>query len=332
MIAANRRRDRRALIGSLTLGAVGVAMRPAAAQSWPSRPVRLVIPYAVGGPTDILGRAIGPALAEALGQAVVIENRAGAGAIVGMAAVAKAPPDGYTLLLGDINLSVNPSLYRTLPYDGRTELVPVSLVAAAPLVLVVAAGSPYRSLRDLIDAARSRPGKLSFGSAGAGNTTHLASELLKGREKLDAAHVPYKGAGPAINDVAAGQIDWVISGLSGVQSLLQAGKLRALAITGDRRAAALPDVPTFAEAGTPLPEMKLGSWWGVLVPAGTPADVVASLNRSIERAMSGADLKSRLAAQNIETMTSTPAAFGDWIRDEAERWDRVLKAARVQPE
>ena len=315
------------LIAAMTLAAQG-----AWAQAWPARSLRLVIPYDAGGPTDVLGRLLAPALADRLEQPVIVENRGGAAAIVGANAVAKSQPDGYTLLLGDINLAVNPSLYKSLPYDVNKELLPVSLVASAPLVLVVNAAAPVKNLQELISHAKVNPGKLTFGSAGAGNTTHLAPELLKAAAGLSIIHVPYKGIGPALTDLAAGQTDLVVTGISGASPLLKAGKLKALAITGDKRAAALPDVPTFAEAGTPLPDMSLGSWWGVLAPAGISRDIVQKLNRAVGEALGSQELRGKLAGMNINPMHSTPAAFDDFIRAEATRWAAVLQRAKIQPE
>jgi tripartite-type tricarboxylate transporter receptor subunit TctC len=315
----------------LVVAALAATTPSLLAQSWPARPLRLVIPYAAGGPTDILGRAIAPALSEVLGQPIAIENRAGSGAIVGMNTVAKSQPDGYTILLGDINLAVNPALYRSLPYD-ISEFAPVSLLASAPLVLAVSAGSNYRSLNDLIAAARERPGRLSFGSAGAGNTTHLASELLKETRSLDIVHVPYKGAGPALNDLAAGQTDFVITGLSGARALIDAGKIRALAITGQARAVTLPDVPTFAEAGTPLPDMNLGSWWGLFVPAATPESVISTLQQATVRALDQPELRRQLTARNIQPMHSSPSELGRFVASESSRWTQVLRRARIEPQ
>lgn len=320
------------MLAALLSAAGIVAAPPVLAQAWPARTVRLVIPYDAGGPTDVLGRLLAPALGERLEQSVVVENRGGAGAVVGFNAVAKATPDGYTLLLGDINLAVNPALYKSLPYDASRELAPVALVAAAPLVMVVNTASPAKTLAEFIALAKASPGKLTFGSAGAGNTTHLGPELLKAAAGLDIVHVPYKGIGPALNDLAGGQIQMAITGISGAAPLLKAGKLRALAITGDKRAAALPDVPTFAEAGTPLPDMSLGSWWGVLVPAGTPADIVQKLNRAIGEALNDGGLRGKLAGMNINPMHSTAAAFNDFIRAEGKRWVAVLQRAKIQPE
>ena len=317
---------------ALLIAATTLTVQGAWAQSWPTRSIRLVIPYDAGGPTDVLGRLLAPTLAERLEQSVVVENRGGAAAIVGANVVAKAQPDGYTLLLGDINLAVNPSLYKALPYDVNKELVAVSLVAAAPLVLVVNTATPVKNLQELIAHAKANPGRLTFGSAGAGNTTHLAPELLKAAAGLNIVHVPYKGIGPALTDLAAGQTDLVVTGISGASPLLKAGKLKALAITGDKRAAALPDVPTFAEAGTPLPDMSLGSWWGVLAPAGTSRDIVQKLNRAVGEALNSQELRGKLAGMNINPMHSTPAAFDDFIRAEATRWAAVLQRAKIQPE
>jgi len=317
---------------ALLIAATTLTVQGAWAQSWPTRSIRLVIPYDAGGPTDVLGRLLAPTLAERLEQSVVVENRGGAAAIVGANVVAKAQPDGYTLLLGDINLAVNPSLYKALPYDVNKELVAVSLVAAAPLVLVVNTATPVKNLQEFIAHAKANPGRLTFGSAGAGNTTHLAPELLKAAAGLNIVHVPYKGIGPALTDLAAGQTDLVVTGISGASPLLKAGKLKALAITGDKRAAALPDVPTFAEAGTPLPDMSLGSWWGVLTPAGTSRDIIQKLNRAVGEALNSQELRGKLASMNINPMHSTPAAFDDFIRAEATRWAAVLQRAKIQPE
>jgi tripartite-type tricarboxylate transporter receptor subunit TctC len=304
----------------------------ASAAAYPDRPIKLVIPYAAGGPTDVLGRLVGQKLAERLKQAVVIENRPGSGAAVGFAAVAKAVPDGYTLLLGDINLAVNPFLYKSLPYDAQKELAPIGLVASAPLVMLVSQNSPARSLQDLMALAKADPGKLTFGSAGAGNTTHLSMELFKAKMGLDIVHVPYKGANPALNDLVAGHVSMMVTGLSGAKSLVEAGKLRALAITGDKRAAVWPQVPTFAEAGAPLPEMKVGSWWGLFAPAGTPSEIVGELSQALNQSLSSADLLQRLRELNIEPMAGTPKELERWVSAEMGTWSQVIKRSGIQPE
>ena len=311
---------------------VGFSLSQAANSSYPERPVKLIIPYAAGGPTDVLGRIVGQKMGELLKQTVVIENRPGSGATVGFTAVAKAPADGYTLLLGDINLSVNPFLYKSLAYDAQRDFAPIGLIASAPLVLLVNQNSPAKNLQDLMAMAKAEPGKLTFGSAGAGNTTHLAMELFKSKFGLDIVHVPYKGANPAINDLVAGHIHIMVTGLSGAKSLVESGKLRALAITGDKRAASLPNVPTFAEAGAPLPEMKVGSWWGLFSPAGTPVDVTLELQKTLAQSLASTEVRQRLKDLNIEPLSSTPQELERWVAQEMSIWGQVIKRSGIQPE
>jgi tripartite-type tricarboxylate transporter receptor subunit TctC len=324
---------RHALLAVLSLIAAATPATYALAQAtYPARTITIVVPYAAGGPTDVLGRTVAAKLQELLGHTVVVENRAGAGAIVGFNAVAKAAPDGYTLLLGDINLSVNPWLYKSLPYDAKRDFTPIGLIASAPLVMFVNTSSAYKSVQDLVAFAKKNPGKLSFGSAGSGNTTHLAGELLKSSYGLDIMHVPYKGAGPALNDVAGGNIDFVITGLSGGKALMDAGKLRPLAITGDKRAASLPNVPTFAQSGTPLPEMKFGSWWGLFGPAGLPPAVSATLDQALAKALAAPEVRAKLTALNIEATHGSSAMLSQWVASEMENWGAVLKKAKINPE
>jgi tripartite-type tricarboxylate transporter receptor subunit TctC len=325
-----RRQGWRALMLA-TLLALGCC-KLAAAAGYPDRPLKLVIPYAAGGPTDVLGRMVGQKLGESLKQTVVIENRPGAGAAVGFSAVAKAAPDGYTLLLGDINLAVNPYLYKSLPYDAQKDFAPIGLVASAPLVMLVSQNSSARSLQDLMALAKAEPGKLTFGSAGAGNTTHLSMELFKAKMGLDIVHVPYKGASPALNDLVAGHVSMMVTGLSGAKSLVESGKLRALAITGDKRAVVWPQVPTFAEAGAPLPEMRVGSWWGLFAPAGTPNDILAELNRALQQALSSPDLLQRLRELNIEPLSGPAKELERWVGSEMNTWSQVIKRSGIQPE
>jgi len=322
--------DRFRLVASaVALSCLVAASNEAQAQAYPARPIRLVIPYPPGGPTDILGRAVANKLSEYLGQQVIVENRAGASAIVGTEFVSKAAPDGYILLLADINHAVNPGLYKSLPYDSRKDFTPIGLVASASLALVVNASIPARSVQELIALAKSQPGKLSYGSAGAGNLTHLAPELFKAKYGLEVLHVPYRGAGPALTDLVAGQTSFVIMGLSATKAFIDSGKLRALAITGDKRARSMPDLPTFAEAGVPLPEMKVGSWWGLAGPARLPRDIVVKLNQSLAQTLLAPEVRARLEALNIDAMPSSPEAFADWLNAQADTWADVLRRAKI---
>ena len=264
------------------------------AQAYPARPVRLVVPYPPGGPTDLLGRTVAQKLGEMLPEPVVVENRGGGGGMIGTAAVAKAAADGYTLLLGAIgSFAIDPVLYKSIPYNARTDFTPIGPVASGALFLFVGASVPARNVQELIALAKRKPGTLSFASSGAGHfPTHIGPELFKLKNGLDILHVPYKGSGQAIIDVAAGRVSFIMtSGLGAAKPFLDSGKVRALALTGDKRAAAAPDVPTFAEAGSPLPEMNAGTWWGLMGPAGLPRNIVVKLNESLAQAMAAPDVR-----------------------------------------
>ena len=305
------------------------------AQAYPTRPVRLVVAYAAGGPSDLLGRTVAQKLTEILPQPVVVENRAGAGGQIGVDSVAKAAPDGYTLLLGDITaFAVNPNFYKSLPYDSRKDFTPIGPIASGVILLFASASLPAQNIKELIALAKSKPGALSFGSAGNGQfPTHLGLELFKATYGLDILHVPYKGAAPAMADLAAGRISLAMTaGLGLAKPFIESGKVRALAITGDKRTAAAPDVPTFAEAGSPLPEINAGTWFGMMAPAGLPRNIVVKLNESLTQAMAAPDVRTRLASLNMEPMTSTPEAFADFIKAGIETWARVLKRANIAPQ
>lgn len=303
----------------------------ARSEAYPVRPIRLIVPYAPGGPTDVFGRIIGQHLGKELRQPVVVDNRPGAGGTVGTAIAANAPPDGYTLLMGDIALSLSPFLYKEPGFDPILGFAPIGLAGSAQLVLWVNPELSARNLRELIDLAKQKPGKLSYASAGAGNLTHLVPELFKARQGIDILHVPYRSSGPALADVAAGHVDMMITGLSAAKPFLEGQRLRALAITGAGRSTALPDLPTFAEAGVPLPELDVGSWWGLLAPAGTSREVVAAINHALERVLESEEVKVRLAALNIAPMHGTPQRFNDWIRSEMEKWGPVIQRAGIEP-
>ena len=305
------------------------------AQAYPTRPVRLVVAYAAGGPSDLLGRSVAQKLSEILPEPVVVENRTGAGGQIGVASVAKAAPDGYTLLLGDITaFAINPNFYKSLPYNPRTDFTAIGPVASGALFLFAGAAVPARNMRELIALAKSKPGALSFGSAGHGQfPTHLGMELFKANFGLDILHVPYKGAAPAMADVAAGRVSLAMTaGLVAAKPFLDSGKVRTLAVTGDRRAAAAPEVPTFAEAGAPLPEMNAGTWFGLMAPVGLPRNIVVKLHESLSQALTAPDVRARLTSFNMDPMISTPEAFADFINAAIETWGRVFKRANISPE
>lgn len=305
------------------------------AQAYPTRPVRLVIAWTPGGPTDILGRTVAQKLSEILGEQIIVENRPGAAGAIGAAAVTKAPPDGYTLFLESIAaFAVNPNFYKSLPYDARKDYTPIGPVASGAIILYVNGSLPARNLRELIALAKSKPGALTFGSAGTGHyATHIAPELLKMKNGLDMLHVPYKGTGPAMVDVVAGRLSFMMSaGVAAAKPFLESGKVRALAITGEKRSPALPDVPTFAEAGSPLPEMNAGAWFGLLGPPGLPRNIVVKLNQSLAQALAAPDFLARIAALNLDPMSMTPDAFTDFINAAVETWAQILRRANITPE
>ena len=304
------------------------------AQAYPARPIRLVIPFSPGGPTDILGRTVAQKLGEILPAPVIVESRLGGGGIFGYRSVATATADGYTILLGDhASSTVNPHLYKSLPYDTRKDFTPIGSVASGTIILWVGASVPARNVQELIVLAKSKPGELSYGSGGAGQLTHVVPELFKMKNGLDILHVPYKGAGPAMVDVAAGRVSFAMTaGLAAARPFLEAGKVRAFALTGDKRSAALPGVPTFAEAGFPLPEMNAGTWWGFMGPAGLPRDIVVKLNGALAEAMAAQDVRARLAALDMEPMTTTPEAFANLIQTTIEMWAQALKRMNIKPE
>lgn len=320
----------------ITGGCLAAAAIDTLAQTYPVRPARLVIPYPPGGPTDILGRTVAQKLSEILPEPTVVENRAGAGGMIGHAQVAKAAADGYTLLLGDIGgFAVNPVLYpKAIQYNPRADFTPIGPVASGAVFLYVNASIPARSLQELVALAKSKPGTISFASSGAGHfPTHIGPELFKLKNNLAVLHVPYKGSGPAMVDVVAGRVSFIMTtGLAAAKPHLESGKVRALALTGEKRAGAAPDVPTFAEAGSPLPEMNFGTWWGLLGPAGLPRDIVAKLNQSLTRALAAPDVRARLDSLNMEPMNSSAEAFSDFIAAEIATWAQVLSRLNIKVE
>jgi len=322
------------VVVALLFGAAQAASQDATPAStatggYPARPIRLIVPFPPGGSTDILARALGEKLAQGLAQPVVIDNRPGAGGSIGAEAVARAAADGYTLMMGHLGtLAVNPAIYKNLPYDPVKSFAPVSLMAIVPSVLVVNPSLPVASAGELVAYAKAHPGKLTYGSAGNGSTSHLTTEYFKLITGTDILHVPYKGVGPMLTDLVSGQLSMGLNGAPAVMAHVNAGRLRALAVTSLKRLQALPQVPTLDEAG--VRGFDASGWYGVVAPAGTPQAIVARLNAEIGRAMQTPELRSRLDSEGALPAPGTPEAFAAFIRAEIARWAEVLKRAGVQ--
>jgi len=301
------------------------------AQSFPSKPIRIVVPYPAGGTSDILARSIGQKLSEAWGQPVVVDNKPGANGNVGADIVAKAPPDGYTLLLADIgSLAISPSVYPTLPFDPTKDFAPVSMVAYSPHILVVHPSVPVTTVKELVALAKAKPGKLNFAISGVGGAPHLAGVDFALRNKIDWVYIPYKGGAQAIADVAGGQADVTLNGMLATYPLVKGEKLKILAVSSAKRMSSIPDVPTISESG--VPNFESGSWQGVIAPAGTPPEVVAKLNAEIQRVLALPEMRENLGKQGAEVRTNTPEQFAAFIRDEKARWAKVVKEANVKIE
>jgi tripartite-type tricarboxylate transporter receptor subunit TctC len=306
---------------------------PAGAQTpaaWPAKPVRIIVPYAPGGTTDYAARQVAQKLTEQTKQSFFVENKTGASGTIGTDLVAKAAPDGYTLLTNDTTYAMLPSLFAKLPWDHAGGLVPVTTLAQTPVVLVVGAGSPFKSLQELVAQAQKRPGQLNFGSGGAGSSTHLSAELFKKEGKLFITHIPYKGAGDAMLGVMSGQVDLLITASPTAIPQVKGGKIRALAVTGDKRLSSLPDVPTFKEAG--LPGYAVTNWFGLAAPKGTPPDVVATLQAEVKKALADTALRDRFAQQGAQPGGIASAEFAAFIRQETLTWGGIAKAAGVKAE
>ncbi len=297
---------------------------------YPSKSIRLIVPFAPGGSNDIMARILGQKFTESFGQPVVIDNRAGASGVIGTDIAAKAAPDGYTLLVMSLTLTVNPSLHKKLPYDTEKDLTPVTLIASAPLMLVVHPSIPAKSAKEFITYAKANPNKLNFGSGGAGATPHLAGEMLKLMAGLEMTHVPYKGGGPALADLIGGQIQLMLENIPSTLAFVKAGKLRALAVTGLKRSAVVPDLPTLDEAG--LKGYEIVGWNGLFVPAGTPRNIVTYLHSETLKALAQPDTKERLATLGADAVGNTPEAFRAFINAEIVKWAKVVKAAGLKVE
>jgi tripartite-type tricarboxylate transporter receptor subunit TctC len=304
---------------------------PVAAQAYPNRPVRFVVPFAPGGSTDTLARTIGAKMSDSMGQQIVVDNRPGANGNLGMDIVAQAPADGYTIVLGYIaNLAIGPHLYSKLPFDPVRSFTPITLLAESPNILVAHPSLPVKSMQELIAYAKANPGKLNFGSASVASVGHLTGVMLNQMAGIDMQHVPYKGSGQAVIDIVGGQIQLMFSGMSSVMPHIKAGRLKPLSVTGAKRSTAVPDVPTIAESG--FPGFSATAWYGVLSPAKTPKAVVTRLNEEILRALAEPDVKRRLESVGFEIIGSQPEELARHITTELDKWEKVVKASGVTPD
>ena len=319
----------RTLVTKIFLLVAGLAIAATAmAQGFPTRTIRMVVGYPPGGLTDGVARTLQPRLAEALGQQVIVDNRGGGGSTIGTDIVAKSPPDGYTLLVADQALITNPSLYAKLPYDTLKDLQPVALVGAASLVIVVHPSFPTRSVKDLVAIAKKRPGDVNYASGGNGTATHLAGELFKQVAGVQMVHIPYKGVGLAIVDLLGGHVSIMFSSIGAAGPHANAGKIRALAVTGPSRAPALPAIPTLAESG--YPAASVVGYWGVLAPAGVAREIVDKLSGAIATVVKRPDMHQRLVDQGVDPTGSGPAEYGRLIRAEIEKWAKVIRQAGIK--
>ncbi len=315
----------RRLLPLLLVVAPWLTGAPAQAQDYPNRPLRIVVPFPAGGSADALARTIGQRLTESMGQPVVIENKPGAGGILGADTVAKAAPDGYTLLFANTNIAINPSLYKSLPYDTAKAFTPVVLMVQVPNLLLVADDVKANSVSELIALAKANPNTLNYASAGNGTFPHLAVELFKLHAGITLTHVPYKGAAPALNALLAKEVQVLSNDLVNAVQHVKTGKVRALAITGSKRSSVMPDVPTMAEAG--LKDYVAVGWQGIMVPAGTPPAVITRLNTEINKALGDSSLRGTLSAQGLDVIGGSVQQFADFVRQDTERWRGAVEAS-----
>ncbi|MDB5822130.1 MAG: h16 [Herminiimonas sp.] len=318
---------RRLILGLIAVGLSGAMQTQAAHAAYPEKPIRIIVPFAPGGIADGTARVIGNGLAIRFNQSVIVENRPGGGAIIGTTVVAKAPGDGYTLLLGSTNISTNPSLYKSLPYDAEKELKPVSLVMLLPAALVVPSSLPVKSFGDLLSYAKEKPGKINYSSVGLGSYPHLAIESLVQKTGVKMTHVPYKGFAPATMAVLSGEVELLASDVPSALQYIQSGKVRALAVTGAKRLAVLPNVPTVQEEG--VKDYDVVGWLGIMAPSDTPPEIVNLLNSEINKIMQSPDVQKRFAEQGVDTPVGDPAAFKQFLTQKKAEWEKVIRAGKI---
>jgi tripartite-type tricarboxylate transporter receptor subunit TctC len=299
----------------------GLAAAEAAA-AYPSRPVKMIVPYAAGGGVDKIARVIGQQMAKGLGQAVVIDNRGGAAGNIGTELAVRAEPDGYTIVMGAAALAINVTLYRNLPFDPVKDLAPISLIAKTPNIVVVHPQVPAKTIQELVALAKSKPGALNYASAGAGTTSHLAAELLDSVAGIKMTHIPYKGTAPAVTGILGGEVQVMLAPALAVLPLIKSGKLRALAMTGADRSSAFPDIPTVAQSG--YPGFEASQWYGVLAPAGTPEPILTRLNQEVVKAVKSTEVRNALLSEGSEPIGSTREVFGQFLKSEIGRWAKAI--------
>ncbi|WP_428419042.1 Bug family tripartite tricarboxylate transporter substrate binding protein [Methylibium sp.] len=317
---------RRRLVQAAAL-AVAMASGSAMAEAWPSKPISLIVPFPAGGTTDVLARALGEKLAQSLGQPVIVENKPGAGATLGADFVAKAKPDGYTLLMGAVHHTIAPSVYKKLPYDFQKDFAPITTVALVPNVLVVNAATPAKNVAELVALAKAQPGKLTYGSNGNGTAQHLIGTQFENATGTEVIHIPYKGSGPLATDLLGGQITMSFDTVTPVLQHIKSGKLRALAVTTNKRSSALPDVPTLEEAG--LKGFNIGTWFGVLAPVATPKELVSRLNAEMVKVIQSPDFRKRMDEIGAEPIGNSTDQMGQQIKGETEKFAKLVKDAKV---
>jgi tripartite-type tricarboxylate transporter receptor subunit TctC len=316
----------------LRIGAVGVALLLTTARSfaaYPDKPIRLVVPFAAGGGTDLIARTLGAGMSAELGQQVIIDNKPGGGTMIGTDAVAKSAPDGYNIVIATFAHAINPSLQPKMPYANDKAFAPISLIGKGPNVLVVRADSPYKTVKDIIDAARAKPGKLNYASQGNGTSAHLAGEMFTNLAKVQMTHVPYRGAGPAITDLLGGQVDMIFGTAAAVASFVDSGKLRAIGVTSPQPSPAYKGVPAIAET---VPGYAVESWYGLYAPAGTPADVIGKLNAAAKKAAKSPDFAKKVEQEGLVVTATEPAELDRYVKAEEARWRKIIKENNIKPE